>query len=68
MQRLLFILLCATLCSCQAFRISDILTTIERQVEQAPDSALMTVQSVRRYAVLVPKHRSLWPRLRRYDG
>ena len=46
------------MCSCQAFRITDILDNAERQLAVAPDSALMTMRSVRKYAVLIPKHRA----------
>ncbi|MBE6189280.1 MAG: tetratricopeptide repeat protein [Rikenellaceae bacterium] len=49
--------LCA-LCSCQAFHIDEILNRAERQLTDAPDSALVTMQSIRRYALLCPKVRA----------
>lgn len=49
--------LCA-LCSCQAFHIDEILDRAERQITDAPDSALVTMQSIRRYALLRPKVRA----------
>lgn len=49
--------LCA-LCSCQAFHIDEILDRAERQLTDAPDSALVTMQSIRRYALLRPTVRA----------
>ena len=49
---------CVVLCSCQAFHVSEILDTAERQIVEYPDSALTTVRSIRRYAVLVPQVRA----------
>lgn len=58
MVRALVILACAVMCSCQAFRITDILATAERQIVESPDSALTTMRSIRKYAVLVPEVRA----------
>ena len=58
MRRTVLILLCAIMCSCQAFRITEILDNAERQLAVAPDSALMTMRSVHKCAVLIPKHRA----------
>ena len=49
---------CVVLCSCQAFHVSEILDTAERQIVEYPDSALTTMRSIRRYAVLVPQVRA----------
>ncbi len=47
-----------TLCGCQALHVNDILTEAERQLSDAPDSALVTLQSVKRHALLRPKVRA----------
>ena len=47
-----------TLCGCQALHVNDILTEAERQLSDAPDSALVTLQSVKRHAFLRPKVRA----------
>lgn len=58
MIRRLLLSVCVVLCSCQAFHVSEILDTAERQIVEYPDSALTTVRSIRRYAVLVPQVRA----------
>lgn len=47
-----------TLCGCQALHVNDILTEAERQLSDAPDSALVTLQSVKRHVLLRPKVRA----------
>ncbi len=47
-----------TLCGCQALHVNDILTEAERQLSDAPDSALVTLQSVKRHALLRPNVRA----------
>lgn len=58
MIRRLLLSVCVVLCSCQAFHVSEILDTAERQIVEYPDSALTTMRSIRRYAVLVPQVRA----------
>ena len=58
MVRGLLILLSCLMCSCQLFHISEILDTAERQIGECPDSALTTMRSIRRYAVLLPPVRA----------
>lgn len=58
MIRRLLISVCVVLCSCQAFHVSEILDTAERQIVEYPDSALTTMRFIRRYAVLVPQVRA----------
>ena len=58
MIRGLLLSVCILLCSCQAFHVSEILDTAERQIVEYPDSALTTMRSIRRYAVLVPQVRA----------
>ncbi len=58
MRCLLAILTCFVLCGCQAFHIDEILDRAERQLTDAPDSALVTMQNIGRYALLRPKVRA----------
>ena len=58
MIRRLLISVCVVLCSCQAFHVSEILDTAERQIVEYPDSALTTVRSIGRYTPMVPSVRA----------
>lgn len=58
MIRRLLLSVCVVLCSCQAFHISEILDTAERQIVEYPDSALTTVRSIGRYTPMVPSVRA----------
>ena len=58
MNRLFVIVFCAVLCSCQLQDIEQILSTAERQLESAPDSALTTIRGVKFYSVLTPARRA----------
>ena len=58
MSRVIVILLCAVLCSCQLWRVDEMLNTAERQMDCAADSALITMRAVKRYAVLTPERRA----------
>lgn len=58
MVRALVILIAVLLSSCQLFHITEILDSAERQLAEHPDSALATMRSVRRYAVLEPQTRA----------
>ena len=58
MIRRLLLSVCVVLCSCQAFHVSEILDTAERQIVEYPDSALTTVRSFGRYTPMVPSVRA----------
>lgn len=58
MPRAIVILLCAVLSSCQLWRVDGLMDTAERQMGCAVDSALITMRTVKRYAVLTPQRRA----------
>ena len=58
MVRVIIIVLCTLMCSCQLRDIEQILSTAERQLTTAPDSALTTIRSVKWYSVLKPERRA----------
>jgi tetratricopeptide (TPR) repeat protein len=58
MKHLLALLALVALCGCQALSVDDLLGQAERQIVSAPDSALVTVKSIKRYALINPKHRA----------
>ena len=58
MKHLLALLALFALCGCQALSVDDLLSQAERQIVSAPDSALVTVKSIKRYALINPKHRA----------
>ena len=55
---MIIIVLCTLMCSCQLRDIEQILSTAERQLTTAPDSALTTIRSVKWYSVLKPERRA----------
>lgn len=58
MKHLLALFALVALCGCQALSVDDLLSQAERQIVSAPDSALVTVKSIKRYALINPKHRA----------
>ena len=58
MRKLLALLALVALCGCQALSVDDLLSQAERQIVSAPDSALVTVKSIKRFALINPKHRA----------
>ena len=58
MKHLLALFALVALCGCQALSVDDLLSQAEQQIVSAPDSALVTVKSIKRYALINPKHRA----------
>ena len=58
MSRVIVILLCAVLSSCQLWRVDGMMNEAERQMGCAVDSALTTMRSIKRYAVFTPERRA----------
>ena len=58
MTILLTILFSLLFCGCQLFTAPELLSTAERQMTEHPDSALETMRSIKKYAVLLPERRA----------
>ena len=58
MAILLAILFSLLFCGCQLFTAPELLSTAERQMTEHPDSALETMRSIKKYAVLLPERRA----------
>ena len=58
MIRAILIALCALMCSCQIFKAEQIMDNAERQLSNAPDSALNTMRSIRKIAIVLPERRA----------
>ena len=58
MTKLLAILFSLLFCGCQLFTAPELLSTAERQMTEHPDSALETMRSIKKYAVLLPERRA----------
>ena len=58
MVRAIFIALCALMCSCQILTAEQIMDNAERQLSNAPDSALNTMRSIRKIAIVLPERRA----------
>ena len=58
MTILLAILFSLLFCGCQLFTAPELLSTAERQMTEHPDSALETMRSIKKYAVLLPERRA----------
>ena len=46
------------MCSCQIFKAEQIMDNAERQLSNAPDSALNTMRSIRKIAIVLPERRA----------
>ena len=49
------------MCSCQIFKAEQIMDNAERQLSNAPDSALNTMRSIRKIAIVLPERRARQP-------